>query len=332
MVLRKIFIEKKEILGAILLALIFVTIGSILAYYNGLRYFALVNTIVTFTFLITTYCLLSVEDIVIGLRKIFFSRPYLLCLIIGFFFSTYLIYAIGNSSFTWMGASKLLLFLFFPTLVMFIRNKQGLDKSIYWYEFLAILLIWLPFDLRLLNGIWLGKTVYAFNVLVAFDLALILFVVCRRVEDVGYSFRLRQEIFYYSIANFLFFVPIAIPIGLATNFMVFVPQHRNFIPIFLTALGIFLFTALPEELLFRGLIQNLLRKKLENNNLALGIASVLFGLAHLNNAPYPKNITYCILATIAGIFYGRAYFATNSILTSAITHALVDVIWHELFK
>jgi membrane protease YdiL (CAAX protease family) len=331
-VFNKYFVEKKEISSAILTAFIFVIIGATLAYYNGLRQLPLISTIITFSFLITTYCLLSVEDITNWLQQTIFSNPSNLWLLAVFFLLTYCVYSFGNNSFTLVGLGKLLLFLFFPILIIFIRSRQEISKKIYWYEFLAILLIWLPFDLRLLNGIWIGKVVYAFNVLVAFNLALVLFLVCRGVEDIGYSFRVKKETFYHSITNFLFFAPIAIPIGLVTNFMVFLPQHHNIVPIFLTSLGIFLFTALPEELLFRGLIQNLLKKKLSNKNLALLIASILFGLAHLNNASYPKNLTYCFLATIAGLFYGRAYFATNSILTSAITHALVDITWHELFK
>ena len=60
MQLKKILIEKYQIFIAISLAFIFVIIGSVLAYYNGLRDLALITTVITFTTLITGYTLLSV--------------------------------------------------------------------------------------------------------------------------------------------------------------------------------------------------------------------------------------------------------------------------------
>lgn len=330
--LKEKFIKNYELLGSIFLTIILVFIGTLLAYHNGLRNLSLIATVATFILLISTYCLLSVSQITFLLKKNLDNHPYLLWLIIMLFFCSYLIYSLGNNSVTLLGTGKLLLFLCLPTTVIFFLDKEKDKRNFSLPQFVAILLIWLPFDFRLLNGIWIGKVVYAFNVLVAFSLAIILFVVYRKVEDVGYHFRLDQKILYQGLINFVLFAPIGIGLGIVTGFLVWAPSNQSFLAIFLTALGIFLFTALPEELLFRGLMQNLLAKTLGNNNLALIIASIVFGLAHLNNTQYPKNIIYCFLATIAGIFYGRAYFATKSILASAITHALVDTVWHELFK
>ncbi len=332
MELKERFVKNYELFGTIVLTTTLVTIGTLLAYYNGLRNLPLIVTIITFILLISTYCLLSAEQIIFLIRKQFDSNPYLLWLVVIFFFCPYLLYSLGNNSFTLLGAGKLLLFLSLPTTVLFFQDREKNNVNFSWHDFAAILLIWLPFDFRLLNGIWVGKVVYAFNVLVAFSLAIILFVGYRKVEEVGYSFKLDRKILYQGLLNFALFVPLAISLGLITGFLVWAPKNQNLLPIFLTALGIFLFTALPEELLFRGLLQNLLAKTLGSNNLALIIASIVFGLAHLNNAPYPKNIIYCFLATLAGIFYGRAYIATRSILAGAITHALVDTVWHELFK
>jgi len=39
-----------------------------------------------------------------------------------------------------------------------------------------------------------------------------------------------------------------------------------------------------------------------------------------------------ILATIAGIFYGRAWRDRRRLFCSGITHATVDVIWGTWFK
>ena len=89
---------------------------------------------------------------------------------------------------------------------------------------------------------------------------------------------------------------------------------------------IFVFTALPEELFFRGWVQNLLEPRVGRRK-ALAIASVLFGLSHFNKRAAHFNRRYVLLAAIAGIFYGRAWREHRRVAASTITHATVDWIW-----
>jgi uncharacterized protein len=88
--------------------------------------------------------------------------------------------------------------------------------------------------------------------------------------------------------------------------------------------------ALPEELFFRGLTQNLLERHLGKTR-ALLLASVLFGLSHFNKGA-AFNWRYVLLATIAGIFYGRAWRAQRRLCSSSITHASVDTVWSLWFR
>src|SRR3989449_11643561 len=78
--------------------------------------------------------------------------------------------------------------------------------------------------------------------------------------------------------------------------------------------GIFLFTALPEEFLFRGLIQNWLQRTVRSGAISLAIASLIFGASHLNNGSPIPNYRYFLMATIAGMFYGRAWRNTGSLM------------------
>jgi membrane protease YdiL (CAAX protease family) len=98
------------------------------------------------------------------------------------------------------------------------------------------------------------------------------------------------------------------------------------------AIGIFLLTAWPEELLFRGLLQNSLTRTLSSESGGWILASIIFGLAHITNSGVFPNWRYALLATIAGIFYGRTWRKTASIFPAAIVHALVDTTWHLLFR
>jgi membrane protease YdiL (CAAX protease family) len=67
---------------------------------------------------------------------------------------------------------------------------------------------------------------------------------------------------------------------------------------------------------------------------ALVAASILFGLSHFNKRnPIGQhfNWRYILLATIAGIFYGRAWRERRRIAASTITHTCVDWLWSWWF-
>ena len=92
---------------------------------------------------------------------------------------------------------------------------------------------------------------------------------------------------------------------------------------------IFVSIGVVEEILFRGAIQNLLRYRLHPIG-ALVIASVVFGLAHVNKRALGfdvPNWPYAGVATIAGLGYGFVFWKTNSIMASATLHAMIDAMW-----
>jgi membrane protease YdiL (CAAX protease family) len=122
-----------------------------------------------------------------------------------------------------------------------------------------------------------------------------------------------------ALAAFFCFAIIAIPYGLGSRFLTWNPQLAV-ANVIATPVVIYLVTAVPEEFLFRGLIQNLLGRWL-GPRAALAIASVIFGLSHL---PDPR---YALLATLAGVAYGWVYLRTGRITAAAVTHALVDAVW-----
>jgi hypothetical protein len=141
------------------------------------------------------------------------------------------------------------------------------------------------------------------------------------------------------LRELLFLTPPVLILGLALGF---IHPHRsslfgnpagNLAGVGWAALrwvGIFFFTAVPEELFFRAWVQNLLERRL-GRRAALGIASVVFGLSHFNKRSAHFNWRYVILATIAGIFYGRAWREQRRVPASAITHTCVDWIWSLWF-
>ncbi len=192
-------------------------------------------------------------------------------------------------------------------------------------ELAAIAVLWLPVELRVLPAIPVPGPV-GYDAARFFGLldALYLFTVVRHL-DLGYSFALRPADIGRALLAFLAFAVVALPIGFLTHFIQWKATQQHAGPALLSALLIYLTTALPEELLFRGMIQGLLVEWVGPWGGLLG-AAVIFGLAHL---PDPR---YVVLATLAGIAYGWVYLRTRRTTASAITHMLVDAMWVALLR
>lgn len=161
------------------------------------------------------------------------------------------------------------------------------------------------------------------------DVALYLYVVQRRLPGMGFDLRLRWRDVGIGAREWALFAPIGIGLGLALGFLRFharLPAAGTFVG---TALVTFIFVALPEELFFRCLLQNLLETRLPRRQ-ALALAAAIFGLSHyIHGAVF--NWRYVILAAIAGWFYGRAWRSERRIGASAISHTMVDTTWVTWF-
>jgi hypothetical protein len=125
---------------------------------------------------------------------------------------------------------------------------------------------------------------------------------------------------------------IGIPLGFAIQFINYTFTVQKLMIAVPAFAGIFLLTALPEEFLFRGLIQNWIERVTRKRTLSLFIAAVIFGASHLNNGLPLPNYRYFLMATIAGLFYGRAWRSSGCLMASALTHAFVDTCWTVMFR
>ncbi len=157
------------------------------------------------------------------------------------------------------------------------------------------------------------------------------FVVFRPLDDTGYEFRYSWQTLRAGLLSFAAFSAIGLPLGSALRFIAWNPNWRGAGAFGFDLVTIFLFIALPEELYFRGALQNLLEGTWESRYRAQAAASVIFGFSHILHAPRP-NWRYVVLASVAGWFYGSAYRRTRSLMASATTHALVDTVWRTWFQ
>jgi uncharacterized protein len=162
------------------------------------------------------------------------------------------------------------------------------------------------------------------------DLALYLYLVVRKLEGIGYSLIPTRHAFLIGLREWFYFLPFGLGLGAALRFIHF---HSRLSSAAATAGGLlttFLLVAVPEELFFRGILQNLLETRF-SRRVALLMAAILFGLAHFNRG-VSFNWRYVLLATIAGIFYGRAWRAQRQLLASVVSHTAVDVVWSLWFR
>jgi CAAX protease family protein len=243
----------------------------------------------------------------------------------------YLLYALGTGTFDGLVLARLAGYVALPTLlVSFSRERKGPGP----FDLLAILAIWLPFDLSLLTGIWTWPEPTGapfFQTVLAVDLALFLFVVRRGLDGVGYRFALSRRHAVVVLVNLVSFSVIAIPLGLTIGFLRYDPRPSDALGILRAFLATFVFIGIPEELLFRGLIQNVLEQWWGKGWLSLAVAALVFGAAHLDNGGFP-NLRYALLAALAGVFYGRAFRQGGNLVPSALVHTFVDTVWVALFR
>lgn len=202
-----------------------------------------------------------------------------------------------------------------------------------WEDYAAVLIIWLPVEFQWMYRLFPYPPVltHTLTILLALSTGVAAFVLLRRLEGVGYGVEWGRGFGWQFFLNFTLFAAIAIPLGMKMHFLAWGPSFARVRSLPLFAPGILLFTAWPEEFLFRGVLQNLLSKTFNNRWAGLLVASLVFGLSHIFHAPYP-NWKYVLLATIAGLFYGHVWMRTGSLLPGALVHALVDISWHVLFR
>jgi membrane protease YdiL (CAAX protease family) len=242
----------------------------------------------------------------------------------------YLIYALDTNSFVLWHAAAAGAFVLVPLALASSASAGGPGA---WQDYASLAVIWVGVKFFLPQWLWPypgGRPSHVLTILLGLNVGLACFLLARKVSGTGYSLGWGRHWGFLILLSFGLFALIAVPLGTAIHFIRFAPRYGELATLPVTALGMLLFTAWPEEFFFRGLLQNLLSRSLESDAVGWVSASVLFGLSHLTNLGFP-NWRYVVLASIAGFFYGWTWRKTGSIFASALVHTLVNMAWHFLF-
>lgn len=256
--------------------------------------------------------------------------PRLLRLLIPALFCVpYAALALEHHAFRW---EWMLLYIFPPIIVSELLMQASAadpEQRGNWRDALILLTLGLAVDLRWFDSAWPAGLRGLGNLLLL-DAGVYGFLGIRHLSGTGFDFHFRWSDWKVGLRELAFFAPVVIAAGLALGF---VHPHAN-VPTpakaILSWVGIFVFIAVLEELFFRAWVQNLLERRLGRTP-ALIIASILFGLSHFNKRSAHFNWRYVLLATVAGIFYGRAWRENRRVPASAITHTCVDWLWSWWF-
>ncbi|HSY69429.1 MAG TPA: CPBP family intramembrane glutamic endopeptidase [Edaphobacter sp.] len=245
-------------------------------------------------------------------------RPAVLCV-------PYAIVAVSYGQFRW---SWFALYLLLPVAISFLLYRASVADPAQrgdWRDFLVLVVLGLAVDLRWFEPAW-PPHLAVFNKMLLLDAGIYGFLAVRRLEGAGFDLRLRLADLRIGLRELGLYAPIAIALGLGLGFLHFHAYVPTASHVVLGWVFTFFFIAVPEELFFRGWMQNLLERRIGRHR-ALLTTAALFGLSHFNKRAVHFNWRYVVLAALAGIFYGRAWRQERRVGASAITHASVDTLW-----
>ena len=246
------------------------------------------------------------------------TRPVVLCV-------PCVLVSCASDSFSW---KWLLLYALLPVVVaglLLQARRVDPERLGNWRDFLVLAVLGLAVDLRWFESAWPAH-LSAFNKILLLDMGIYGFIVLRQLDGVGFDLRLKLRDLGVGVREYVFYAPIAIALGLGLGFLHSHAHWPGWTQISEAFVFTFLFIAIPEELFFRGWLQNLLERRLGRIP-ALLVTAVLFGLSHFNKRAVHFNWRYVLMAALAGIFYGRAWRQDRRVGASALTHALVDTTW-----
>ena len=246
----------------------------------------------------------------------------------------YFVLTFPRATFHWQVAAALIAI---PVIVAAVLRR--FPRPANWADFLVLAILGLLIDLGVLShGWWFGlngamlwpEGLGGFPKMMMANVALYCYLVVKPIDGIGYDLTPQASDWKNGLREFLFYAPIVLTLGFLLSFISWQgllkrPQEFPAAWVFT-----FIFVALPEELFFRGLVQNLLERHMGRLR-ALLLASMLFGLSHFNKGA-GFNWRYVILATIAGIFYGRAWLGQKRLFASSVTHTTVDTVWSIWFR
>src|SRR5208337_1825616 len=160
-------------------------------------------------------------------------------------FVFYLVYLLGTGTFAVARAGAMAGLIFVP---LGLAVSAGGAAAGAWQDFALVAGIWTFVKFGPSHWLW------------PYPSARLAFVLVRRLKGIGYSIGWGKSWGFYVVGSFVAFGCIAAPLGTGMHFITFAPHWGRWSGFLFSSVAILIFTAWPEEFLFRGLLQNLLAR------------------------------------------------------------------------
>ncbi|MEJ2681559.1 MAG: CPBP family intramembrane metalloprotease [Gammaproteobacteria bacterium] len=244
-----------------------------------------------------------------------------------------ILFAIVLFIFTMGGLVQISGFLFCLSLLLasYLSTNMNINSKIRIFSFFMLLALCLSLSFNLISGfskvaisnnIFIGSSKEPIVFSIYFGkFAMIVFLTAIAYNKLSHPQEI-PRLLLYSLAFGGAWIPLVLFVGYLLGAQFEFKIHSSLL--LYASMNLF-FTCILEEVFFRGLIQNKMKEYLatftvHHHSIAIGITSLLFGVAHLSGGT--KMI---IAATIAGIGYGIIYDRTQKIECAIFLHFLLNV-------
>ncbi len=155
---------------------------------------------------------------------------------------------------------------------------------------------------------------------------------------------LPQKLFAFNTKDLIILFPllvVSLSIFFAANYFlkfgIVALNKRNLSKLPIIILYASLLIAIPEEILFRGIIQTYLFLYFQSTISLIGVSSLIFGIAHILNgakgfSPRNWNWKLVTMTFLAGIFLGLSFYITTSLVVPVILHVLFILMMKVFIK
>jgi len=306
-------------------------------------------TILSFTAVILffiPYILMVNPTLIKVLRQTHFDQSRIHFFALGVLFLSLQLYALFSGQFQytffiitllWIAGSGILITFYYKSEQTFLLGL------------LMVLWLWLPIEFGIFTTVTIPPIQSLLQPTTYIGLLMLIytFAVIARF-DMGLTFRLKGDEWRIIILQFLVLFFICMILALPLGAISLTKRMPEFLDMLIKLITIFFLTALPEEILFRGVFYRLILGKFQGRKYAVGkamvLSSVLFGLAHANNKMLPLmdihlgQMTWqlpwalILLSTVTGFFYCFVFIRTKKVTAAAVLHLLVNWVFVVFFN
>lgn len=256
-------------------------------------------------------------------------RP--LAALLGLIPALYGAYSLSVGEFTWPGLISAALLAGLPPAAL-LRSQSARAPTP--TDLVGLGYLWLSLELALLPDLTLPQQggVVGFFPLLAVPMVVLL-LAARGWPGLGFTWFLSRADLRAALLVAVALVAACLPLALALGLPIALAGSADAGARFASALAAYFYTALPAELLLRGVAQNGVVRSLEYHlppesplrraavPISIGVSAALAALIALNR--HPGGLIGALLAILIAVGAGWVYHRTGKVTAAAVPHALV---------